>query len=246
MNAVYDFSWKGSSAFNAHGIDVLEICSTVISERRDHAEAVAGRSGLVHSQDGAVEEVEETITIQLPYDQGRTVSPVNQIRAWLKGYGRLDLSTIPGRYMMAYITDMISLDPIVQGFNDLKGRVIFRCMPYLYHTTSNDISLTSPNVITNPGTCESQPIITVTGTGDVDLMIGNQIILLTDLDGSIIINSVIEEAYTESNGIRTNMNNHMAGDFPLIQPGTVAVSWDPGESSSVSGIVIRPNWRDEM
>ena len=141
---VYDFTWKGQSAHDVYGVEeTLALGSVCVAERRDDSAAVAGRSGLVHRWDGAVEEVDQTLTVYLPYAQpGRTVAPFSQIRAWLKGYGRLTLSTEPGYYRLARLTDLIALDPVVDGFEDLKGQVIFRCDPYLYYTSAPAQTLT--------------------------------------------------------------------------------------------------------
>ena len=43
----------------------------------------------------------------------------------------------------------------------------------------------------------------------------------------------------------SNANNHMAGDFPLLTPGNVAVSWSLGEESTLTSVTISPRWRDE-
>ena len=248
MTPVYDFMWKGESASGNYGVDTLAIGSTVIAERRDKTSVVPGRSGLVHDQDGAVEDVEIRLTIQLPYTQGRSVAPVQEIRRWLKGYGQLALSTVPGRYMMAYITDQIALDPIVEGFTDRKGTVIFRCDPYLYHTDAQPVVLSEATVLNNPGDTAAEPVITVNAIGDVDLMIGTQTILLTDLTGSIIIDSTAREAYREEEtpGMLVNWNSHMSGDFPILSPGSNAISWSLGEGATLTSVVISPKWRDEM
>ena len=244
---VYDFTWKGQSAHDAFGVETLAMGSVCVAERRDDPAAVAGRSGLVHRWDGAVEEVDQTLTVYLPYAQpGRAVAPFSQIRAWLKGYGRLTLSTEPGRYRLARITDLIALDPVVEGFEDLKGQVIFRCDPYLYYTSAPAQTLAEAGFLTNPGTAAAAPTIRVNATGDIDLMIGGQTVLLTDLTGAIILDCAAQEAYSEDeNGLKTNLNDHMAGDFPLLKPGANAVSWSLGEGAALTSVVITPNWRDE-
>ena len=97
-----------------------------------------------------------------------------------------------------------------------------------------------------PAPPASEPKITIKATGDVDLMIGTQTVLLTDLDGEIILDSQIQEAYTlDDSGVMSNANNHMAGDFPLLAPGNVAVSWSLGEESTLASVTISPRWRDE-
>lgn len=246
MEPVYNFTWRGEDAFADHGVCTMAIGSTVIAERRDKTFSVAGRSGLVHHQDGAVEEVERSLKLYLPYEQGRTVSEMAAIRKWLKGYGQLTLSTIPDRYMLAYLTDMIDFTPVMEGFRDLEGSVIFRCQPFLYYTDVQDVTLTQADILANPGTAASEPKIVVKAAGDVDLMIGTQTILLTDLNGEIILDSQIQEAYTvDDSGAMSNANSRMAGDFPLLTPGNVAVSWSLGEESTLASVTISPRWRDE-
>lgn len=246
MTPVYNFTWRGEDAFADHGVCVMKIGSSAIAERRDQSQAIAGRSGLVHMQDGAVEEVERSLKLYLPYGQGGAVSSIQTIRKWLKGYGQLSISTLPGRYMMAYITDMIDFAPLVEGFADLQGDVIFRCAPYLYHKNAPAITLTSPAVKNNPGDAPAAPRITVNATGDIDLMIGGQTVLLNALTGQIILDSEAQEAYVQNTGGGyASMNAHMAGDFPLIQPGSFAVSWSLGEGATLTSVKIEPRWRDE-
>ena len=244
---VYDFTWKGQSAHDVYGVETLALGSVCVAERRDDSAAVAGRSGLVHRWDGAVEEVDQTLTVYLPYAQpGRTVAAFSQIRAWLKGYGRLTLSTEPGYYRLARLADLIALDPVVEGFEDLKGQVIFRCDPYLYYTSAPAQTLAEAGFLTNPGTAAAAPTIRVNATGDIDLMIGGQTVLLTDLTGAIILDCAAQEAYSEdANGLKTNLNDRMAGDFPLLKPGANAISWSLGEGAALTSVVITPNWRDE-
>lgn len=141
---------------------------------------------------------------------------------------------------------MIDLKPVVEGFSDLEGRVIFRCEPFLYHMGVQDVTLTSAGILNNPGTAASEPKITIAAAGDIDLMIGAQTVLLTDLAGQIVLDSRIQEAYTVDNGgTLINANRYMSGDFPILEPGANAVSWSLGEGATLVGVTIQPNWRDE-
>ena len=99
-----------------------------------------------------------------------------------------------------------------------------------------DITITtSGSTITNPGSVYSEPIITVTGSGDITLMVGTTIVELTDVAQNIVINSVLKEAYKGT----ALMNDHMSGDFPVLKPGQNAISW----SGNVTQVVVKPNWR---
>ena len=66
-------------------------------------------------------------------------------------------------------------------------------------------------------------------------MIGMTIVELSDIAGSITLDTPLMEAY---NGV-TSMNHCVSGDFPTLLPGANAVSW----SGNVSRVVIQPNWR---
>ena len=94
---------------------------------------------------------------------------------------------------------------------------------------------TSGTIVTNPGSVYSEPKITLTGSGNITLMVGTTIVELTDITGSIVIDSALQEAYIGN----TLMNDHMSGDFPVLKPGQNAISW----SGNVTRVVVRPNWR---
>ena len=112
----------------------------------------------------------------------------------------------------------------------------FRCYPFFYADATDEITVTaSGTMITNPGSVYSEPILTVTGSGDITLMIGTTIVELTNISGSIVIDSVLQEAYQGT----TLMNDHMNGEFPVLNLGANAISW----TGTVTKVVIQPNWR---
>lgn len=101
---------------------------------------------------------------------------------------------------------------------------------------TEDITLTtSGQFINNPYCVASEPVITVTGSGDITLMVGQYIILLEDVEGSITIDSRLQEAY---NGDELQ-NGKMTGDFPKLVPGQNAVSW----TGNMISMVVKPCWR---
>ena len=112
----------------------------------------------------------------------------------------------------------------------------FRCFPFWYLDGVADITLTaSTSVITNPGSVYAEPVLTVYGSGDITLMVGTAIVELLGVDGSIIIDSVLKEAF-KGNVLQ---NEKMSGEFPILRPGVNAVSW----TGNVSSVTITPNWR---
>jgi phage-related protein len=66
-------------------------------------------------------------------------------------------------------------------------------------------------------------------------MIGMQIIELVNNPGNIVIDTPRMESYTGSQ----NLNSSMRGDYPVLRPGSNAISW----TGSVANLYIIPNWR---
>ena len=88
---------------------------------------------------------------------------------------------------------------------------------------------------TNPGSVYSEPLITLTGSGDITLMVGTTIVELTGITSGIVLDCALKEAYLGT----ALMNDHMSGDFPVLKPGLNGIS----RSGNVTSVVISPRWR---
>ena len=130
----------------------------------------------------------------------------------------------------------IPFEKVPRGNPHCTFSVNFRCYPFFYADAAADITVTaSGTIITNPGSVYSEPILTVTGSGNITLMVGMAIVELENISGSIVIDSVLQEAYQGT----TLMNDHMNGEFPRLKPGANAISW----TGTLTKVVIQPNWR---
>ena len=69
-------------------------------------------------------------------------------------------------------------------------------------------------------------------------MVGTQIVEFNVTSNGIIIDSELKEAYWGS----TLKNSQMTGDFPVLPPGSTAISWSGG---TVTEVVIWPHWREK-
>ena len=58
---------------------------------------------------------------------------------------------------------------------------------------------------------------------------------LSDVNGEIVIDSVLQEAYSGTE----SMNSCMSGDFPTLPPGNSTISW----TGNVTYLKVEPNWR---
>ena len=139
------------------------------------------------------------------------------IATWLKGAGTVTFANRTGGYYKARIANQISFEKVLRGNPHCTFAVNFRCYPFFYADAAADITVTtSGTIITNPGSVYSEPILTVTGSGNITLMVGMAIVELENISGSIVIDSVLQEAYQGT----TLMNDHMNGERRV--PGTEA------------------------
>ena len=226
------FEWNGVRC-TEKGIHVLEQPPITVPEERVKYTEVPGRAGSLTTLEGDDVYDDFVLTAECIVADPAQI-PV--IVGWLKGSGTLALANRPGGYYLARVSNQIPFEKILRGNPHRSFSVNFRCKPFWYQADVDPITLTtSGSTVTNPGCIASEPVITVTGDGDITLMVGMQIIELTDVDGEITIDSTIQEAYNDDG----SWNGKMEGDFPLLKPGMNAISWD----GDVTSVEIEPNWR---
>lgn len=116
--------------------------------------------------------------------------------------------------------------------------VDFTLAPFQYEVTDSTQTITGRTLLENEG-YESAPIITAQVAGKGKIYINNQEITLVDLNGSIIIDAELMNAYRNNNGIITNLNHHMVGDFPVLEHGENVIEID----GDIERLEINPRWR---
>ena len=231
------FTWRGISS-DTYGVVVTKLPPVMIAGKRNETIVVPGRSGALHTQDGAWNEIMLPIECYLPYDQGGSVAALETLAAWLQGLDWLTLSNRPGKRFHAQLTDAVSLMPFVEGFSDRIFAINFWADPFAYEATPTILTRTSPFSLTRVGNIEAYPLIQLTATGDITLIIGDKTLAITGVPGSCIIDVAGGLVYSGSTNLTGNTDTD---DWPLTIPvgtGNVPVSW----TGSVSQIIIQPNW----
>ena len=226
------FIWNGVDC-RQYGIHVSELPPITIPLERSTQTNVPGRPGSLTQLEG--EDVyDDMILTATCFISDPAQIPA--IAAWLKGSGTVAFANRTGGYYKARIANQIPFEKVLRGNPHCTFAVNFRCYPFFYADVGDDITITtSGTTVTNPGSVYSEPRITLTGSGDITLMVGTTIVELTGITGSIVIDSALQEAYVGN----TLMNDHMSGDFPVLKPGQNAISW----SGTVTKIIISPRWR---
>ncbi|HFJ9461178.1 phage tail family protein [Bacillus cereus] len=112
--------------------------------------------------------------------------------------------------------------------------VDFTLDPFEYTEDAN-IMLSTPGSIYNPGTMESTPMLFVAGNGTFRIFINDVSFQIKDVNGSVVIDSELLEAYSGT----VSMNDKMIGGFPEFQIGENKIEW----SGAIQFISIQPRWR---
>lgn len=97
------------------------------------------------------------------------------------------------------------------------------------------VTLDASGTITNPGLLPADPVITVFGTGQLELTINSTKHVVASpagqvtLDSARLVGHVAGKAQTDA----------LTGAFPQLQPGANQIEFGAG----ISKIVVQPNWR---
>ena len=232
------FGWRGVSS-DEYGVVVTKLPPVMIAGKRSETIVVPGRSGALHLQDGAWDEMLLPVECYLPYEQGGSVASLETLAAWLQGLDWLTLSNRPNRRFRARLTDQVTLTPLMDGFADRIFALSFWADPFAYEATPTVETHTAPFTLTNPGTVFAEPLIELSATGDIGLIIGDKIINIEGVPGACVID--VPAGLVYSGGVNLT-HSAETDDWPLTLPAgsaPIAVSW----GGSVTQMVIQPNWR---
>lgn len=186
---------------------------------------VPGRDGYLSIGKGRKNPITKTIEATLLCKENREV-----VKRWLKGEGKLILSTETDVYYRARAMPVEYFGAVHRG---RKFEVEFLCQPWAYLLSGDTpITITTKNTIINNPEELSKPIITIYGTGAVDLIINSKIHKF-NIDGHIIVDSELKESYKDNSLVS------FIGEFPILVSGINNITWD----GDVSKVEVIPRWR---
>lgn len=206
--------------------------------RRVSRSDIPGRSVPLIADDGGYDVYETDMRLNL---NGQSLMDVY---AWLRGEGWLISSDAPGYKAYVYLYDQIEdmrfrMDS--DAYDSLTVTLIVE--PYLREVSEAVVTLTSPGNFAGRGHDPALPEITLTGSGNINLLINDQAVLIDGLRGSITIDSEAGVAYRMVNGAMEWAGSivTLEDGWPQLRPkgGSNLVNW----SGSVTQVAIQPKWR---
>lgn len=210
--------WKNKNSNDISGLIISELSPISKPKMRTNVTEIDGLDGDIVDYLG-YKSYNKSVSIGLTknYD-------IDEIIAYFNGSGKLVLSNELDKYYNAQIIDSIDYNRLI---NFKKAIVKFYVQPYKFLLNESSYILeiateTSLSVL-NKGLEKSKPIITLYGTGEIEILINGNSIFSVNMgtDEYITIDSEKEEAYKGA----VLKNRQMLGSFPELNPGTNVISW---------------------
>ena len=230
-------NWILFKGFNTKGVFLIEELPVVSSaELKQELIEIDGRHGFLTNSQDVYSPIEINIELKL-YNK----SDIQKVRNIFRGSGNLILSNQEDRYYKATVTKQIEFGRVIR--QNYSVTITFMIQPHAYELKDNTVTLlNSPGkyTLTNSTNATSQPEITIYGTGNGILIIGDETINIKNINDHIILDYELQEAYRITNGSPSNANTDVNCDYNEIQIGDTLIKWS---GSGITKIEINPRWR---
>ena len=177
-------------------------------------------------EDIPVQDRHGTLTRKIGYDsdqielQFRFVDEYNvkqkmrSIVSWLNGKRKFVLSDDETVYRTIQRIDFSNVTNNIKQMADFV--VTLKVEPFWYEDDGIVIiEDTDQHIITNPSSEEAKTYIEIFGEGQCEVIINGETIRMTDVQGSVVVDGILEEAYDHLIG----RNNNMSGKYPILISG---------------------------
>lgn len=220
--------WNDKDSREIEGLLISELPPITKPQVRVKETIVDGVDGSIIEELG-YESYDKTIAIGL-----RVGVNVDKIIEFFTGNGEIVFSNEPDKYYRARIIKSIDFARLLRY---RVANVTFRVQPFKYDRVEIEkVSNTEQQsmVVENIGNHTAKPLITITGSGIVELSVNGIAICRYEFPeetDTVILDSEKQDAYFGS----TLKNRDMTGDFPVFEKGNNTLSW----SGTVESVRIK-------
>lgn len=199
------------------------------------AQTIPGRNGDLIWETGSYENRSGSAScFCLQKDVEKAISSAGRFLMGKKGYRRLETSDDPDHYWMARVENgpqiamrLRTLSPFDIGFD---------CKPQRFvKAGENAVVFVSNGSLFNQYGQIALPFIALYGQGAGRLTIGDCVVDVKALNGTLYLDSDTQNAYNNNGSQNNNIN---APVFPVLGDGEIAVSWTGG----IERVEIVPRW----
>lgn len=239
-NAYFEYKGRKSTEF---GIRIPNGISYPSPEADVEKLEMLGRDGDLIIDNERLKSMPFPIPIRIDAKDGEKLVEISsRINGWLKsdiGFHPLILSTQPDYQYKAIITEQFNIEETIREFG--RTVITFQLEPYKQVVGSESLTLTNGQVINNTHNRAAKPLITITGTGDIELKNnGVDWLKLRSVDTSIEIDSDMKSAKRADRPQYDKMVDLNEGSFPLLEPGENKITWE--DSPNIEAVEVEPRW----
>lgn len=216
------------------GVELLSLPTRPHPARKGTLVDVPGRNGKLFMDEGAYDRI--LVPIRMMAVDGN----MDAVGGWLSGSGLLRFGDDPNRAYRASVTKEFSVSNRNPRLRGQEFTATFDCEPFRYvYPAPEAIEVTvSGTTIQNPGNVFSQPEISVTGSGDIALVVNGYYVEARGLTDGAIIDCERMETFNLSKTASMN-GSFVMDEFPVLRPGPNIITW----VGSVTKLEIAPGWR---
>lgn len=204
--------------------------------RRYEVIQVPGRNGDLLIDQGAYDNYTQMYDIYFNANRNKTPAGARTVRQWLMqgtGYQRLEDSYDPDFFRTAYYSGPTEIENAMNLFG--RSTISFVCKPQRWAKSGEFSILYSQPVVLHNDMFPALPLIKVNGNGQGTLFVGDYSVSFSSIDGYVVIDSELQDAYQ---GTQNKNSTIQTNDFPVLEPGDNAISWNGG----ISSVEITPRW----
>lgn len=170
----------------------------------------------------------------LQEDVETAVSSAGRFLMGGKGYRRLETSGDPNHYWMARVKNSPQIEMRLRVLAPFE--IEFDCKPQRFvKSGENAVVFTSSGSLSNQYGQAALPLITLYGQGAGQLTIGDCVVDVKALDGTLHIDSDTQNAYNDNGNQNMNIN---APVFPTLPDGETQIAFSGG----IERVEIVPRW----
>ena len=214
---------NGNNSNDIEGLLISELPPITKPKQRTQIEEIDGRDGDIVTNLGYSAYTKQ-ISIGLYGD-----FDINDVVSYFDSEGKVVFSNEPDKYYNYTIIEQINYERLIRF---KKATVKMHVQPFKYSTVegTRTFNITSEEEITinNNGNYASKPVITIEGSGTINLSVNDEQVLVIELDANgdtIVIDTNNMEAYNENT--KALMNRDVTGDYNnlYLNAGSNTISW---------------------
>lgn len=200
---------NGVNSSTKNGLAIKELPPITKPLMRTTIETIDGRDGDVITELGySAYDKEMEIGLYGDYN-------INDIITFFNQKGTIVFSNEPDKYYKFEILNQINYEKLLKF---KTATVVFHCQPFKYKLNETPQSLsTGENTVINAGNIYAKPTLAITGSGTIEVELGEVQIFEIDLGegSSIVIDTNLLEAYNPTDS--SLMNRQVIGDYDVFK-----------------------------